>query len=322
MSAVNRGVAVALIVTVLNEAGTIDALLQSIAVQTLAPDEVVVADGGSTDGTPRALQRWQRRLPLRVLEAPGANISQGRNLAIAATDAELIAVTDAGVRLDPCWLEHLLNALTDDTDVVSGFFTADPHSAFEHALGATTLPTLEDVKPEAFLPSSRSILFRRTRWASAGGYPEWLDYCEDLVFDFALKCGGAHFAFAPKATARFRPRSTLQAFFRQYYLYARGDGKASLWPRRHAIRYATYLFAALVLLRARRWAWLLAVGGLLYTRRPIARLKLETLSPQTWLLALASVLVIRVTGDVAKMLGYPVGICWRLRRAWTSRSSS
>jgi len=32
--------------------------------------------------------------------------------------------------------------------------------------------------------------------------------------------------------------------------------------------------------------------------------------------------VIRFVGDVAKMLGYPVGIGWRVRRAWTSRSSS
>ena len=322
MGDVNRRVRTALIVTVLNEGDTIDALLQSIAAQRVAPDEVVIADGGSTDRTLDTLERWQGCLPLRVIEAKGANISQGRNKAIAATDAELIAVTDAGVRLDPCWLEQLHTALTPRTDVVSGFFTADARSTFERVLGATTLPDLEDVKPETFLPSSRSVLFRRRQWAAVGGYPEWLDYCEDLVFDFALKRNGAQIAFAPRAIAHFRPRATPTAFFRQYYLYARGDGKAGLWPRRHAIRYATYLFAALVLLRARRWAWLLALGGAVYTRRPYARLKRETLSRSEWPIALGSVPLIRLTGDVAKMLGYPVGICWRMRRAWTSRSSS
>jgi glycosyltransferase involved in cell wall biosynthesis len=322
VGAVNRRVRTALIVTVLNEADTIDRLLQSIAEQTLAPDEVIIADGGSTDGTLNVLEPWHGYLPLRVIHARGANISQGRNLAIAATDAELIAVTDAGVRLDARWLERLHEALTGKTDVVSGFFAADAHSIFERVLGATTLPNVEDVKPETFLPSSRSILFKRAAWKAVGGYPEWLDYCEDLVFDFALKRDGARFAFAPNATARFRPRSSLRAFFRQYYLYARGDGKAGLWPRRHAIRYVTYLFVTLVLLRARRWAWVLAIGGLFYTRRPYARLKREPLSPQDWPIALASVPLIRLTGDLAKMLGYPVGICWQLRRAWTSRSSS
>ena len=322
MGDVNRRVRTALVVTVLNERDTIDALLQSITAQTLAPAEVVIADGGSTDGTLDALDRWQACLPLRVIEAKGANISRGRNLAIAATDAELIAVTDAGVRLDPHWLEHLHGALDEGTAVVSGFFTADPRSTFERALGATTLPNIEDVNPETFLPSSRSVLFRRAAWQAVGGYPEWLDYCEDLVFDFALKRSGAQFAFAPRATAHFRPRATLTAFFRQYFLYARGDGKAGLWARRHAIRYATYFFTAAVLLKARRWAWLLVVGGLLYTRRPYARLKRETLSLSEWPLAFGSVPLIRLTGDVAKMLGYPVGICWRMRRAWTSRSSS
>lgn len=312
----------ALIVTVLDEADSIDALLESIAAQTCLPDEVVIADGGSHDGTRAALERWSKRLPLRVINAPGANISRGRNLAIGATQAERIAVTDAGVRLDPDWLCHLQHKFTPETDVVSGFFTADAQSTFERALGATTLPSVDDVEPSKFLPSSRSVLFRRAAWGRVGGYPEWLDYCEDLVFDLALRRGGCRFAFASAAIAHFRPRRSLAAFFRQYFLYARGDGKAGLWPGRHAIRYATYLLALLVIARWRRWTWLLGLGGVAYARRPYARLDLTGLSANERLVAIGLVPVIRFVGDVAKMLGYPVGIGWRVRRAWTSRSSS
>ncbi|MBV9582519.1 MAG: glycosyltransferase [Chloroflexi bacterium] len=312
----------ALIVTVLNEAGTIDALLESIASQSLPPDEVIVADGGSTDGTRAALHCWSSRLPLRVIEAEGANISRGRNVAIGATEADLIAVTDAGVRLDADWLERLRERMTPEIDVVSGFFRADPHSTFERALGATTLPARQDVNARRFLPSSRSVLFRRSAWQRGGGYPEWLDYCEDLVFDLALQRNGCRFAFAPNAIAWFRPRPSLGAFFRQYYRYARGDGKAGLWARRHVIRYATYACAGLLLARRGRWTWLLGLGGLAYTRRPYARLDLTGLSIAHLGLALGLIPLIRLTGDVAKMLGYPVGVCWRVRRTWTSRSSS
>jgi GT2 family glycosyltransferase len=206
--------------------------------------------------------------------------------------------------------------------VVSGFFAADPHSTFERALGATTLPTAEDVTPGTFLPSSRSILFRRVAWERVGGYPEWLDYCEDLVFDLALRRAGCRFAFAPDAVAWFRPRRSLKAFFRQYYLYARGDGKAGLWARRHAIRYLTYLLATLLVARRQRWMWLLLLGGVAYTRRPYARLNAGSLSREAAMRAILLVPLIRLTGDVAKMLGYPVGICWRVHRTWTSRSSS
>ena len=75
----------ALIVTVLNEADTIDALLESISKQSCQADEVVVVDGGSTDGTLQRLAAWTDALPLRIIEAPGANIARGRNLGIAAT---------------------------------------------------------------------------------------------------------------------------------------------------------------------------------------------------------------------------------------------
>jgi glycosyltransferase involved in cell wall biosynthesis len=297
---------------VLDEAGTLDVLLDSVAQQSRLPDEVVIVDGGSTDATVELLQTWRSRLPLRVIEAPGATISRGRNVAIAATSADIIAVTDAGVRLEPDWLSHLCEALGPDTDVVSGFFRADPRSTFEVALGATTLPEVSDVDPDRFLPSSRSVLFRRAAWERVGGYPEWLDYCEDLVFDLTLRRAGSRFAFAPAAIAHFRPRTSLRAFFRQYYLYARGDGKADLWRVRHAIRYATYAAALTLLLSRGRLGWLLLIGIAAYTRRPYQRL--PQLKPMEALLALALVPVLRGVGDVAKMLGYPVGVLWRLRQ--------
>ena len=303
----------ALIVTVLNEAGTIDDLLASIAAQTYAPDEVVVVDGGSTDATWDRLQAWCGRLPLRLLRDEGALIARGRNVGIAASDAELIAATDAGVRLEPDWLAQLVAGLSEDVDVVSGFFVGEVETTFDKAMGATVLPALADVDARTFLPSSRSVLFRKAAWHRAGGYPEDLDYCEDLVFDLKLKRQGSRFAFAPRAVAHYRPRSSLRAFFQQYYRYARGDGKADLWRKRHAIRYATYV-AMLSLMRRGGWAWLLLLaGGLIYTRRPLQRLDVASMTVRQAAYAVALVPVIRLVGDVAKMLGYPVGVAWRLR---------
>ena len=77
---------VAVCLTVLNETASIDELLGSLAVQTRLPDEVVITDGGSTDGTLDALGRWRGRgLPLTILHRPGDNISAGRNAAIRST---------------------------------------------------------------------------------------------------------------------------------------------------------------------------------------------------------------------------------------------
>jgi len=324
---------VSVVITVLNEARSLPGLLDSLSGQTRPPDEVLVCDGGSTDGT-LALLEAEARLNLRVLQRPGANISEGRNAAIEASTGEVIAVTDAGVRLSPEWLERITEPFEDsDTQTVAGFFLPAPESVFEMAMGATVLPELQEIDPARFLPSSRSVAFRKRAFEAAGGYPEWLDYCEDLILDFRLRDLYGPFVFAPKAVVHFRPRSNLRAFFLQYYRYARGDGKADLWRRRHVIRYLTYFVAVPLIAIAGAlltpWLWLLYVvgaaamfgagwrrlgrmgrGGELDPASRIGRLPLQ---PTEMLLALLWVPVIRITGDVAKMIGYPVGVLWRLK---------
>ena len=315
------------IATVLNEKGAIERLLKSLDGQSRRPDEVVIADGGSTDGTLSILESWasSSSFPLRVLETPGANISEGRNAAISAASGDLIATTDAGVRLEDNWLEKLLGAFEDEgtgqpVSAVAGWFVPEAQTLFETAMGATVLPQLRDVSPETFLPSSRSVAFRKAAWEACGGYPEWLDYCEDLIFDIRLRDLYGPFAFASEAVVHFRPRGTLKAFFKQYYQYARGDGKADLWRRRHAIRYLTYLvlgpLLVILALIHSPWWWLALVAGLaVYTSTPYRRLwpMLAPFGVVQRVQAIMLVPVIRVVGDVAKMIGYPVGVVWRLR---------
>ena len=194
-------------------------------------------------------------------------------------------------------------------------------------MGAAVLPQPDEIDPATFLPSSRSVAFRKAVWEQAGGYPEWLDYCEDLVFDFKLRDIAGPFAMAPAAVAHFRPRGSLSSFFKQYYRYSRGDGKADLWRKRHAIRYATYLAAApLLLVLGKRFSpvfWLAALLGFAaYCATPYRRLVRlwqrplvggHLLTTPEKLYTLVLVPVIRVVGDIAKMLGYPAGVWWRWR---------
>ncbi len=310
---------IAIIATVKNEGDALRPLLDSLTCQTIIPDEIIIADGGSTDNTLAILAEYQKYLPLKIIDASGSNISAGRNQAIAAASSTIIAATDAGVVLTPIWLETITRPLrAGEAQVCSGWFEADPYTDFEVVMGATVLPTLDDIDPATFLPSSRSVAFCKSIWEASGGYPEWLDYSEDLVYDLAMQAQSQPFAFAPRAIAYFRPRGNMRSFAQQYYLYARGDGKADLWRKRHAIRYLVYFIGLPILIfgmvRNNLLCWMLLIlGGFAYCKRPFTRFYEVTTG---WpalarLYGFSLVPLIRFVGDVAKMLGYPVGLFWR-----------
>jgi hypothetical protein len=156
-------------------------------------------------------------------------------------------------------------------------------------------------------------------WNALGGYPEWLDYCEDLLFDMQSREAGHCVVFEPAATVAFRPRSSFKAFVLQYYRYARGDGKALILIKRHLIRYAVYAAALIVSAISIRFPEsgrvMLPLGSLLaaaYCGRPWLRLHVTRDDRSLVNLALAAALVpaLRFTGDVAKMIGFPAGVAW------------
>src|SRR5207253_6955800 len=142
--------------------------------------------------------------------------------------------------------------------------------------------------------------------------------CEDLIFDINMRnAADLRVVFEPGAVAHFRPRSSLRAFFRQYYRYARGDAKPDLWRGRHVARYLAYMHllanvACLIAPNARRRRKAVAAltaatlaGFALYLRKPVFRLRrlAPRASPAQLLRMLALLPLIRLTGDVAKMAG-------------------
>ncbi|ACL24681.1 glycosyltransferase [Chloroflexus aggregans] len=314
---------VSIICTVRDEADNIAALLDSMLMQTRTADEIVINDCQSVDETPAIVAAYAARYPQIKLVRGGHNISSGRNNAIRHARGPLIASTDAGLILDPHWLARIIAPLeTGDADLVGGFFHPTPRSLFALALGETNYRRSSEIDPLAFLPFGKSMAFRKEVWEAVGGFPEWASHCEDLLFDLAVERAGFRRVFVPEAVVHFAPRSTLRAFIRQYYLYARGDGRAGLWSQRHALRYAVYLTLSGLMgialnqprLRAPIGA-LIGLGVAAYTRGPYRRLwpKLRGRPLGERLFALALVPLIRLVGDVAKMVGYPVGLWRRLQ---------
>jgi len=313
---------VCLITTVLQEAHGIAEFMDSILAQTRKPDRVVVADGGSSDGTVDIVRAYEGRLPLTVIVIQGANRSRGRNAAIEACDEPVIACADAGCTLDPKWLETVTQPLMEqaDVDVVAGYYEPAPRTPFERASAAALVPRAAEVDPATFLPSSRSIAFRRAAWERVRGYPEWTPFNEDTVFDVALRRAGCTFVFEAYAVVRWRPQGAPARIFRQFFRYARGDALAGLWFGHYGKAYVEFVIAGGVLGLARAaspaWLWAFAPLAGLYWLRVAGRARRRGAGIAAAALAPVAMAVV----DGAHVCGFTIGILNRLLLAVRGRA--
>ena len=284
--------------------------LDSVRAQTRQPDEFIVVDGGSADGT---MEELHGRPGVTVLSEPGANISRGRNIGIRAATHDVLALTDADCVLDRDWLARLLEPLEHGADVSAGFYRPLAMSFFEVCAAAVSVPQASELRP-GWLPSSRSIAFRREAWEAAGGYPEWLAIGEDMYFNHRLLDAGVEIELAPGAVAWWRVRATPAETWRQYSGYAEGDALGGMYPRRHAVRFATYTLAGLALAsRNRVLLGLGAAAALTYVRKPMRRAWLRLDTPADRAMATLVVPAVMAFVDAAKIWGYARGLrCSRL----------
>ncbi len=254
---------VSVAIPVRNEERTVRRLLDSLVAQTLPPDEIVVADGGSTDATVEVLKGYGD-VRVRVLEIGPAFPGRGRNEAVKAARNEWIAFIDAGCVADPGWLEGL-SAARDragiDHGIVFGGYRPILDGPWAVAQALAFLSPLDRATGQQ-APSIASTLVDRSAWARAGGFPEDLRAAEDLLFIDRLAAVGVPFTRAPEAVVRWSLASGPRAVFRRFRTDPAHHLAAGLWRRWHA-RVVAMDAAALVLLAlGLRW-WPFALACLL-----------------------------------------------------------
>jgi hypothetical protein len=311
-------VKVSLVSTVLNARPHIEGFLESVRRQARQPDEVILVDGGSSDGT---LEVVRAEPGILALSEPKANISRGRNVGIRAAAHDVIAITDADCVLAPDWLERLLRPLADGADVSAGFYEPVAPAPWQ-VFATASIPDADEVRP-GWMPSSRSLAFRREAFEAAGGYPEWLEVGEDMYLNHRLLATGARMELATDAVVYWRARPSLGATWRQYARYAQGDALGGMYPERHLARFVAY--GAVAVMVASRNRWLLACAALAAmarAARPIrrARRRLPPASPERWT-ALAGVPAAMAFIDVAKMAGSLRGLARRAGYRPSSRAA-
>ena len=236
---------------VLNALPWLEAQLDALAGQEGAePWELVVADNGSTDGSPEAVGHYGDRLPgWRVVDAsarrgPGA----ARNAGVAAAVGDRILFCDADDVVSPGWLMAMAAAL-EDADVVAGVFDLGRLNGGD----AGAVPAPAATAQLGFLPAglASNLGVRRAAFDAVGGFDESFLVGEDIDCCWRLQLAGFRFAPADAAVVSRREPATLGAVFRQALAYGRSGPRLY---RRHRAEGARRAGRAAL----RSWVWLAA----------------------------------------------------------------
>ncbi len=308
---------ISLITTVLNEGSNVVDWLNGILAQTVLPDEIIIVDGGSKDGTWEILlKKSQENTRIKIFQHVG-NISSGRNFAINKASGENIVVTDAGCTYDKNWFKKISDPIISSTQVfvATGFgpWFKLSDNLLAYLVAAATTPAPAEFSKN-WLPSSRSVAFKKEVWAKAGGYPEWIPLCEDVVFDFKIFKTGIKPDYIREALVFWRPRTTLTAYFKQLFGYTRSDGHGKLWLRRQMIRYIFYSLNIVLLfltLKVSGWfaliifAWWFDYIRKFWKRWVVFSKDLPLFKKYAGFILMPFIVAF---GDMGKMCGWPLGV--------------
>ena len=190
---------ISIVIRALNEAEHLPALLDSIERQSLAPDEVVLVDSGSTDAT---VEIGESR-GLKVIHIPPGDFTFGRalNWGCEAAKGEILVFVSAHVyALDDSWLASLVAPFDDDGVGLSyGGQTGDDRSNFaEIQLLKRWFPDVATNDQQDPFCNNANCSIRRELWETTP-FDETLPGLEDMAFARQIRSVGHRVAYVPEA---------------------------------------------------------------------------------------------------------------------------
>ena len=210
--------------------------IDSVAAQTVAPEEIIVVDDGSTDDTSEAIQS-RFGSSVRLISQENRGVSAARNRGVGEAQSEWIAFLDSDDVWLPRKIERQLEALAAFGAEFGVCFTDNLHDglpamqlsrfqevAFESGsrFGALSEPakyTMAGVQPF----QTSSLLTRRSLVEELGGFDEALVVGEDsdLFFRLSFK---TRFCFVAEPLVRM-DRALSRPVPLSRYFYTRDDRK-------------------------------------------------------------------------------------------------
>jgi cellulose synthase/poly-beta-1,6-N-acetylglucosamine synthase-like glycosyltransferase len=186
--------------------------------------EILVVDNGSSDGTADLIQSR----PVRYLREPRRGVSNARNHGIAESTGEILAFVDADCLVEPQWLTELVRPFEDpEIGSVAGELQHVPPTTAAERQSARLLGNWQRFAftSNPAYPITANAAYRRDVIERIGTFDPHMTRAQDVELGLRFQeRSGRRLAYAEKATARHRNRTTQLGFFRQQLGWAYGAG--------------------------------------------------------------------------------------------------
>ena len=222
---------ISVVIPCLNEVEFIDATLNSLVTQDSPGEEweVIVADGGSTDGTREKLEEWsERHKEVRWIDNPKRTTPHALNAGIEAAKGDVIIILGAHAEVSPDWLlrNHQVLLAHPESGCVGGVVEQVHGSQTSQRIGAA-MSTPFGVGDARFRTGGSAGhvdtvafgAYRREALKEIGCFDTALTRNQDDELNYRLLKAGWRIWFDPRIRSVYHARSGYGKLFRQYRQY-------------------------------------------------------------------------------------------------------
>ena len=301
--------AIAVVIPVRNEITTLPVLVAGLLNQTEPIDELVIVDGGSTDGT-IGIERnlADRHEIVYIVEAGDAWPGRARNLGVAATSTKWILFVDAGCEVDSNLVRSFVEAREQSPGVrmVIGSYSCMADTRWKEAVIVATKPARVECHGYRGRYDFIPCLIQREFFQELGGFRDWRAG-EDLEFVGRAKSEPGAVICSPGARVVWEMAPSRRAMVKKWVTYAfHNADNGTSWHRPVLLHNALGAVLALLMFPVIGW-WCAVVPILPHLLRTFVRYRRHCGDGddeiEGGLLVFLQALVASAVVDVATLIG-------------------
>ncbi len=264
---------ISFVVIALNEAKTLDTLLDCLKRQTYPHEyiEVLLIDGMSSDQTKEKMISFRDSVHdfkhIEVLDNPKKTLPCGWNIALDNIHGDAVLRVDAHVTIPDNFIELNVADLVKGENICGGKVISIPAddtrwnktlNAAENSMFGGSFADFRHAEKAQYISTAAFAIYRKEIFDKLGRYNELLARTEDNEMHYRMKRAGYRFYYDPEIVSYRKTRASFSKLLKQKYLNGYWIGRTlGVEPR----CFSLYHFAPFVYVMAIILTTLFAIAG-------------------------------------------------------------